>query len=841
MENPFLSDVCRTPWHAGESVQGLNVDVLDQLVDVVGGRSAGPMMLLTAPRAGYGKTHLLGRVAAAAANQAVIVPVAFKSGDSLTLASLSRRGIESLADTVVAAESPGWSRLRESAAQVVMGLLRRLIENRQLPCANAEQAVQVLAGPVQDVFDPTGKARRIGEWIIQNREGLRGPLAMLAAREVPLRAELLDGWMGALLEQGISGGLSGLAEMQELAGTDNDTGVPAWLRLVGLWRPVVLLVDHLDGFYRHPDAGVKIASMLMELVESHRLHVLLSLNQDVWQATFGHHLPSALEDRLTASQVLLRGLTESDANDLLRLRLDQGALSDEEKREFEEFVSVKRHFLGRPIGSVSARAFLRHCARQWEIFQSAPPSPVSTASHLEASGLQMPLETSAMLPEIPIPGVIVTPHPPIPVPASPNPVATSITEMETASSIPLMTETVLDDTDKAGVASLPPLFDEETASDMQTMAEGLAEPRHALPQDEPTVPQNTVSSPEEPQKDEEPSAAPQNMLPAPIVRDDDDEENSQTDWNSVPVKPAASAPNGTATPTADAFVKLREMLAQLRQPNQAAIAATVVAGAGAAAAQPQPQAPEPPFRAPSAPAPMQVTTTATAPATSHFQPAHSPPVPKIGTALPPQRSKPAPPAPSPADALLGRFQALRLQHQAEALSQPLDHGRLADLIRLAGRRFPLVRYSEHELPGLPGRYVHYWALQGLEILFGLASFNDTAYWRTLCGFAAGRLTDLGAQAERERRAPARLKVVGFKTEREQLAWQTLVHNQFLPEPIRLIADIVHLDTDGLASLYAMQRIIKESESGTLQAEPAQVISVLARELDFFWKRITRVL
>lgn len=804
VENPFLSDVCRTPWHAAESVQGLNVDVLDQLVDVVGGRSAGPMMLLTAPRAGYGKTHLLGRVAAAAANQAVIVPVAFKSGDSLTLASLSRRGIESLAENSVAGEHPGWSRLREAAAQVVMGLLRRLIESRQLPCANAEQAVQVLGGPVQDVFDEAGKARRIGDWITQNRDGLRGPLAMLAAREVPLRAELLDGWMAAFLEQSVSGGISGMAEMQDLTGSDNDTGVPAWLRLLALWRPVVLLVDHLDGFYRHPDAGVKIASMLMELVEGHRLHVLLSLNQDVWQATFGHHLPSALEDRLTASQVLLRGLSESDAAHLLRLRLDQTTLSAEEKQEFEQFVSVQRHFLGRPIGSVSARAFLRHCARQWEMYQSAPP-PLPGGETLE----------SAPLPELPGPGSTVAPMP-LPV----------ITEVDTGSSIPLMTETVhVESADSSPSSALPAIFDDETASDMQTMAESLAEPRHALPQDEAPPKRAMDPAPPSPLVDDEPSAAPQNMLPAPPPANDDD--NSLEDWHSTPHKPVEQ--NGSATPTADAFVKLREMLAQLRQPGQVALAASA-----AASTAPAPVA-EPPFRATSGPAPAGAPMTSATP----FKIAHSPPVPVVGTTLPPPRPKILTPA-SPADALLGRFQALRLQHQAEALSQPLDHARLADLIRLAGRRFPLVRYSEHELPGLPGRHVFYWALQGVEILFGLAPFSDASYWRTVCGFAAGRLTDLAAQAEREHRAPARLKLVGFKTEREQLAWQNLMHSQFLPEPIRQIADIVHLDTDGLASLYAMQRIIKESESGTLQAEPAQVISVLARELDFFWKRITRV-
>lgn len=815
VENPFVSDVCRNPWHASGSVQGLNEDVLDQLVDTAGGRSAGPMMLLTAPRAGYGKTHLLGRVAAAAANQAVIVPVAFKSGDPLTLASLSRRGIESLSETASVTESPGWSRLREAAAHVILGLLRRLIESRQLPCANAEQAVQVLGGPVQEVFDESGKARRIGEWITQNRDGLRGPLAMLAAREVPLRAEALDAWMAAFLEQSVAGGISGVAEMQDLAGSDNDTGVPAWLRLLALWRPVVLLVDHLDGFYRHPDAGVKIASMLMELVEGHRLHLLLSLNQDVWQATFGHHLPSALEDRLTASQVLLRGLSESDAEELLRLRLDQTTLNAEQKLEFEEFVNVKRHFLGRPIGSVSARAFLRHCSRQWEIFQSAPPPATPEAAR----------DTTAALPEIP--GTDFTSQEPS---VQVTPVATSISpEADTTASIPLLTETVLEDAVRNGAAPLPSLFDADTASDVQTMAESLAEPRHALPQDEP-VPQHPVDpAPPEALEDHEPTAAPQNMLPEPVISDDEDD-HSINDWSSVPDKPAAkNGSSGTATPTADAFVKLREMLAQLRQPGQVALAATTVAGTPSAPAA------QPPLRT-SAPA-VQAAIPAAATTGLPFQPAHSPPVPVATTTLPPRRTAPAV---SPADALLGRFQALRMQHQAEALSQPLDHSRLADLIRLAGRRFPLVRYSEHELPGLPGRHVFYWALQGVEILFGLAPFTDAAYWRTLCGFAAGRLTDLSTQAERERHAPARLKIVGFKTEREQLAWQNLLHTRFLPEPIRQITDIVHLDTDGLASLYAMQRIIKESESGTLQAEPAQVISVLARELDFFWKRITRV-
>ena len=49
--------------------------------------------------------------------QAVMVPLAFRAGDALTLTTLARRGIESLSQAE--GERPGWSRLRESSAQVI--------------------------------------------------------------------------------------------------------------------------------------------------------------------------------------------------------------------------------------------------------------------------------------------------------------------------------------------------------------------------------------------------------------------------------------------------------------------------------------------------------------------------------------------------------------------------------------------------------------------------------------------------------------------------------------------------------------------------------------------------
>lgn len=702
----------------------MNAEVLGQLSAAVEQPGSGPLVLLTAPRAGYGKTHLLGRLAAAAvAQQAVMVPLAFRTGDSLTLATVFRRGVEALGQA--AGERAHWTRLREIHAGVVAALVHSLIEEGLLVCANQEQALRVLSGDAVDIFDQEGSAQLIGDWLRKYRSQLIQPLAGLAARYIPVRQEVLSSWIEAMLEHAAEGGVAGMAALNELAvAADEECGTPVWLRLVSLWRQPVLLVDHLDGFYRNPEAGVTIASLLMDLADSHGVHVLLSLNQDVWQATFGHHLPSALEDRLTHSQVLLRGLNAEEAGALVALRLRAAGIDEKEAGEFGEFLAIDRFFLGRPLRSVSARAFLRHAARQWDIFKSSAHLPTDLPMFRE--GGQSGGGDGESADSAPLMSVMGSPEPP---------------------------------------AKLPSIFDSDTGTYVKAMAAGLAEPKAALPQDE----------------EQEPPAGPE-----------------PGKWSNPPSD--EDLEHGGTPPSADAFVKLREMLSRLRQPSVSAGSAYAEATVddGAATEEESPTA-------------VAVLDQETA-----------------GDVRP------------KADPLLGRFEALRLQMSAEAESQPLDFNKLADLIRLAGRRFPLVRFSEHELPGMTGRFAMAWSLQGVEILFGLAPFSDRSYWRTLSSFAAGRLADLASDRDQREGSAADLKLVTFKADREQAGYQAMLDAGVIPDALRSRLDTVHLDSGSVASLYAMQRIIKEAENGSLQVEPAQVMSALARELDFFWKRVTRV-
>jgi hypothetical protein len=683
----------------------MNVDVLRQLTSSIderlGGSNGGqPLLLLTAPRAGYGKTHLLGRLASAAGGQTVLVPLAFRMEDAISVVSVAKRGLESMARAETG--RVGWTRLREACAGVCANLVRQLIGSGQLPCANPDQAQRVLGGNPVEIFDPAGSARLIGDWLRRHGSALTKPLTHQAAQKVAAAPAVLELWMSAMLHHAQEGSAASSVPLMALAVDEDQDGAETFLRVLGLWRPVVVMVDHLDAYYRNPDAGLKIAALLLDMAEMDGVHVVMSLNQDVWQATFGHHLPSAMEDRLTSSQLLLRGLAEADAADLLRMRLDIADVTPEQRHEFESFVDVKRYFLGRPLGSVSARGFLRHLARQWEVFLNTPPSPAEAFGGALVEDNEN-VETSFAAVET-VPSVIPAVSEPPPLPELP--------------------------------ADPAQIFDSGTVQQARTIAEGLAEPVAALPQE-----------------------------------------------NEPPILPSANTPEMAAQATG-AFEKLREMLGKLRQPAA---------------------------------------------------PNGSPPPPHV-----PQPAVPPAPAPEAGrDVLLGRYEALRLQMSAEADSQSLDHAKVGELIRLAGRRFPLVRFSEHELPGMTGRQVMVWSLQGLEILFGMAGFTDAAYWRTLAGFAAGKAAETSAAAQALGDAPPKVKLVVFKTDREQQSWSILRMSDAFPAIVEPMLDAIHLDSTSVASLYAMQRIIKESESGALQATPAQVMSVLARELDFFWKRVTR--
>jgi hypothetical protein len=197
-------------------------------------------------------------------------------------------------------------------------------------------------------------------------------------------------------------------------------------------------------------------------------------------------------------------------------------------------------------------------------------------------------------------------------------------------------------------------------------------------------------------------------------------------------------------------------------------------------------------------------------------------------------------ATQPALDLQARFEHYR--HEIANTGRPahVEFPVINDLVRLAGRRFPVINYDEVELPGLLGRSLPRWSVQGMELVFGLEDFSDSRYWKTVSTFMVGRLAELHASSmEGGQEGAAQVKLVMFKGDAEAAGLAALLREENIPPALASIVDAIHLDPRSLASLYAMHQIIRETESGTVQADTSAVLSMLANELDFFWKRVLR--
>ncbi|RBP44455.1 hypothetical protein DES53_104276 [Roseimicrobium gellanilyticum] len=817
MMQPFGHDVCaywRDAVH--DSEVPMNEGALQSLRVL---ESEGRVTLLNAPRAGHGKTHLLGRVARRLQEEAIVAGLPWTSLEGLGW-SASGRGI--LQDLARAGKNP--TLLQRVGGGVLATMLRRLIQTGRIPSTDPVQALRVLSQDPMDLFLEGKSASVIGSWFRRHFEQLAKPLAECAG---PDGSDAMEGWLRGLFHYLENPSATAVVALESRLERDGAAEISRLIRLITAWKPLVLVADHMDGMYRDPEAGVAIARMALAFVSMPGVHVVLSMNQDLWETTFGGQLPSALEDRLNSYSVPLRGPTPQEAHSLITLRLQDAGVAEDHARGFLNFLDLDRFFYGRAVGSVSARGLLRHATQTWRHWLAAgaplqaPQSPPAT---MPLQGRHQPQ------PEMPLPdsagGFLLEDMPSgasapesaaevgkRPVPSLPPPAAELPAPKEQeAEAFPSLTFD--DESDAEDDEALKKLA-EHLAQDSGGRVVDLSTGPGSLPPAGPTPPQviNIVpvrgaATPSASERSTPPPLPPQPAATPPPA--EVGLNNSAAD--QVPDATATEAGEGSS------FQRLRHALARIK----------LSAGQASVSTDPNSY-----FRARDT---QRVPTLEQAHESGHLQPATNGAAAtsaSIAAALP-QESAPVPP-----DQMLSRFESARQEISRSGRAAQIELPVLGDLVRLAGKRFPVVNYDEIELPGLLGRSVPRWTLQGMEIVFGLEDYGNTRYWRTISAYVVGRLAELQVLAMQSGETPPQLKLTLFKGDLEGPGLAALFTDEVIPAAMRHQVDAVHLDARDLASLYAMHQLVRDTETGTMQVDANTVLGALANELDFFWKRLTR--
>lgn len=403
-EHPFqmlFETLGRLPIAHAESVNRQAYEILYDILSVPVEKT-GRCILLRAPRAGHGKTHLLSRIQHHLGSSHEFIPLHAAFGCQIDAATVIDDTLRRLLRPLPA--SGGLCVLDLVTRRLFSTALQPLVASGEVPCQDREGALAALRTRPIETFDFHHPNAVTAHWARENFEVLGQRLSVELAQRCGLPAREVAFWVDALfrfaatpVENPVR--LRVLADAVH-AGNPGDgvlmERLEALLGMLALLMRVVLVADDLEGFSSDETAALRLAAFLGSLRQSvERLDVVLSLNQDIWDNAFVPRLSGGLADRLSEVVVELKPLSEEEMLALLESRVPGlGA---------RVLAKVDRDSAGS-----HARGLIRAAGVAW----------------LRASAM----DTQPVVPATPVSAAVVEPPVPplaIPEPASPPPVVES--------------------------------------------------------------------------------------------------------------------------------------------------------------------------------------------------------------------------------------------------------------------------------------------------------------------------------------------------------------------------------------------------------------------------------
>ncbi|OYV04709.1 MAG: hypothetical protein CFE26_15430 [Verrucomicrobiales bacterium VVV1] len=421
-EHPFqalFETFGRLPSAHAESI---NRRAYEQLWSVlaVGPDHAGRCILLKAPRAGHGKTHLLSRLQHHLGNDHEFIPLYAASGSFIAAASVTSDTLSRLSRALPA--GGGLCILDLLVRRLFALALQPLVRSGEVPCQDREGALAALRNRPVETFDFHHPNAVTAHWARENFEVLGPRLALELAQRTgaPLREIMF--WVDALFRFAATpvdhpsraGNL-----IQTVATTPAQPAqvferLSALLCLLTQLVRVVLVADDLEGFSSDESAALHFASFLGSLRHSaDRVDTILSVNRDIWESAFLPRLSGGLADRLSEVVIELEPLSRDEMVALLEARA----------------TGLGERIYGRldlSNGERHARGILRAAASAWTN-ASAPSIPpaeiVATPPVFAAAPASVAAAISAadLAPELPIEVPVIESSPFLSVAQSPAP------------------------------------------------------------------------------------------------------------------------------------------------------------------------------------------------------------------------------------------------------------------------------------------------------------------------------------------------------------------------------------------------------------------------------------
>lgn len=382
-EHPFqqlFETFGKLPAAHSDSVNGEAREALKGLL-MAGADKPGRCILLKAPRAGHGKTHLLTRLQHELGGSHEFIPLHATGGSRIDAVTALDDTLRRLVRALPAAG--GLTLFDLVVRRLFSSALQPLVNSGEVPCQDREGALAALRNRPIETFDFHHPAAVTAHWARENFELLGPRLALELSQRNGLPLREISFWVETMFRFAATP-IDNPGRARALAATVFDSPsaeaaaherLIALLGLLGSLMRVVLVADELEGFSADEAAALRFASFIGSLRQSvERADVILSVNQDIWESAFLPRLSGGLADRLSEITVELEPLDRA------------GMLAIIESRSpgmGEEILAVMGHG-GLPS---HARGIVRKAGESWGL----EPKPVAVETQLQPVSFSPPI------------------------------------------------------------------------------------------------------------------------------------------------------------------------------------------------------------------------------------------------------------------------------------------------------------------------------------------------------------------------------------------------------------------------------------------------------------------
>jgi len=315
--------------HGVDAINQQAFEDLKGLLDA-GCRGDGRVILLRAPRAGYGKTSLLQRLSSEFAESHQFVRVNLTGGRTTDAAHVLEYVLQALCE--VLPDSTTLTRLDLLARGILALGLEPLVASGEVPCQDPEGALAALRENPAETLDFHHDRAVTAHWTKSNFEILGPRLAAELARESGASLREASYWVellfrfattppdnverARLLFETIFRN-----DLQSQSASAAEERLLGLLALCGTVTSAVLVVDDTEGLSTAPSDALALSSFLANISQScPGTVVILSVNDDIWESAFLPLLPGGLADRLLEYNVSLGALSRKEAEALISTR-----------------------------------------------------------------------------------------------------------------------------------------------------------------------------------------------------------------------------------------------------------------------------------------------------------------------------------------------------------------------------------------------------------------------------------------------------------------------------------------------------------------------------------------